>query len=35
MDYVQKLLPGGVVTDVKCMLDVQSLTAQGINVWRL
>jgi UDP-N-acetyl-D-galactosamine dehydrogenase len=34
-DYVEKLLPGGVVTDVKCMLDVQSLAEQGISVWRL
>ena len=34
-DFVQKLLPGGVVTDVKCMLDVPSLSAQGISVWRL
>ena len=34
-DFVQKLLPGGVVTDVKCMLDVPSLAAQGISVWRL
>jgi len=34
-DFVQKLQPGGVVTDVKCMLDVPSLKAQGISVWRL
>ena len=34
-DFVEKLLPGGVVTDVKCMLDVPSLTAHGISVWRL
>jgi len=34
-DFVHKLLPRGVATDVKCMLDVPSLVAQGISVWRL
>ncbi len=34
-DFVQKLLPHGVATDVKCMLDVPSLVAQGVSVWRL
>jgi UDP-N-acetyl-D-galactosamine dehydrogenase len=34
-DFVQKLLPGGIVTDVKCMLDMTALATQGISVWRL
>ena len=34
-DFVAKLQTGGVVTDVKCMLDAQSFSAQGINIWRL
>lgn len=34
-DYVAKLQPGGVLTDVKCMFDQAALTAQGVHVWRL
>ena len=34
-DFVQKLLPSGIVTDVKCMLDMTALATQGISVWRL
>jgi hypothetical protein len=34
-DFVDKLLPNGVVTDVKCMLDADALATQGISVWRL
>lgn len=34
-DYVGKLQPGGVLTDVKCMFDEAQLTAQGVKVWRL
>ncbi len=31
----EKVKPGGVVTDVKCILDAQGLGAQGLRVWRL
>ncbi|WP_153147943.1 nucleotide sugar dehydrogenase [Dechloromonas sp. H13] len=34
-DFVAKLQSGGVITDVKCMLDAPSFKAQGINIWRL
>ena len=30
-----KLLPGGVLADVKCTADVAALQAQGVTVWRL
>ncbi len=34
-EFVAKLQTGGVMTDVKSMLDAQSFAAQGINIWRL
>jgi len=34
-DYVGKLLPRGVVTDVKCMFDAGALKERGVTVWRL
>jgi UDP-N-acetyl-D-galactosamine dehydrogenase len=34
-DFVRKLLPEGIVTDVKCMLDKTALSAHNISVWRL
>ena len=34
-DFVAKLQTGGVMTDVKSMLDAPSFAAQGINIWRL
>ena len=34
-DFVAKLKTGGVMTDVKSMLDAPSFAAQGINIWRL
>jgi UDP-N-acetyl-D-glucosamine/UDP-N-acetyl-D-galactosamine dehydrogenase len=34
-DYVSKLLPKGVVTDVKSQLDAAELTNRGVTVWRL
>lgn len=34
-DFVAKLQTGGVITDVKSMLDAKSFQAQGINIWRL
>lgn len=32
---VEKLVPGGVLADVKCTANVQALQAQGVHVWRL
>ena len=34
-DYVAKLLPKGVVTDVKSQFDAGQFTAKGLTVWRL
>lgn len=34
-DYQAKLKDGGVITDVKSMLDQQAFKAEGITVWRL
>ncbi len=32
---LEKLLEGGVYTDVKCTADLQALRARGVEVWRL
>jgi UDP-N-acetyl-D-galactosamine dehydrogenase len=34
-DYLEKLQPGGVLTDVKSMFDETALAEQGVTVWRL
>jgi UDP-N-acetyl-D-glucosamine/UDP-N-acetyl-D-galactosamine dehydrogenase len=34
-DFVDKLEPGGLFVDVKCMADAPSLRARGVRVWRL
>ncbi|MDR3221918.1 MAG: nucleotide sugar dehydrogenase [Candidatus Accumulibacter sp.] len=34
-DYVEKLQPGGVLTDVKSLFDAAQLEKQGVSVWRL
>jgi UDP-N-acetyl-D-galactosamine dehydrogenase len=34
-DYVDKLAPNGVLTDVKSQFDAPALAAQGVTVWRL
>ena len=34
-DYVAKLQPQGVITDVKSLFDAAELEAQGVTVWRL
>jgi len=34
-DYIGKLLPRGVVADVKCMFDAGALKEHGVTVWRL
>jgi UDP-N-acetyl-D-galactosamine dehydrogenase len=34
-DFVGKLVPGGVYTDVKCQADAAALRARGVTVWRL
>ncbi|GHU29398.1 UDP-N-acetyl-D-galactosamine dehydrogenase [Betaproteobacteria bacterium] len=34
-EYVEKLQPGGVLTDVKSMFDEAQLKQQGVTVWRL
>jgi len=34
-DLVEKLVPGGVLVDVKCQFDAAALRARGIDVWRL
>jgi UDP-N-acetyl-D-galactosamine dehydrogenase len=34
-DYVEKLQPGGVLTDVKSVFDEAQLKEQGVTVWRL
>ncbi|MDA0190559.1 MAG: nucleotide sugar dehydrogenase [Proteobacteria bacterium] len=34
-DYVGKLQPNGVLTDVKSLFDAAALAAQGVTVWRL
>ena len=32
---LDKLLDGGVYTDVKCTADLQALQSRGVEVWRL
>lgn len=34
-DIANKLVPGGVLVDVKCQFDAEALRARGIDVWRL
>ncbi|MDR0578154.1 MAG: nucleotide sugar dehydrogenase [Candidatus Accumulibacter sp.] len=34
-DYVEKLQPGGVLTDVKSLFDEAQLKRQGVTAWRL
>jgi UDP-N-acetyl-D-galactosamine dehydrogenase len=34
-DIVGKLLPNGVLSDVKCVADQEAFKAQGVSVWRL
>jgi UDP-N-acetyl-D-galactosamine dehydrogenase len=34
-DFVAKLQPGGVLTDVKSMFSEAQLVAHGVSVWRL
>ncbi len=34
-DYTSKLMPGGVLIDVKCFADIAALQQRGIKVWRL
>jgi len=34
-DFIEKLQPCGVVTDVKSMLDAPSFSKHGIKIWRL
>jgi UDP-N-acetyl-D-galactosamine dehydrogenase len=34
-DYVTKLVPGGVVADIKGQVDGRALAARGVCVWRL
>ena len=34
-DFVDKLQPNGVITDVKCQFDASALAAKGVTVWRL
>jgi UDP-N-acetyl-D-galactosamine dehydrogenase len=34
-EWAAKLLPGGVLADVKCMMDASALREQGLTVWRL
>jgi len=34
-DFVGKLQPGGVLTDVKSMFDAAQLVSEGVTVWRL
>jgi UDP-N-acetyl-D-galactosamine dehydrogenase len=34
-DYVDKLAPNGVLTDVKSQFDAPALAAHGVTVWRL
>ena len=34
-DYSNKIVPDGMLIDVKCQTDVASLRERGINVWRL
>jgi hypothetical protein len=32
---VTKLRPGGVIIDVKCMMNEAALNERGVEVWRL
>ncbi|MDD5297783.1 MAG: nucleotide sugar dehydrogenase [Rhodocyclaceae bacterium] len=34
-DYVEKLMPGGTLVDVKCQFDAEALRDAGLTVWRL
>ncbi len=34
-DFIDKLEPGGLYVDVKCIADAAVLRARGVNVWRL
>lgn len=34
-DYAEKLVPGGLFSDVKCQFDAAALEALGVGVWRL
>ncbi len=34
-DFVTKLRPGGVIIDVKCIMDAPALAERGVEVWRL
>jgi len=34
-DYITKLVPGGVLADVKGQIDIGALAARGVCVWRL
>jgi len=34
-DLVEKLVPGGIVVDVKCQFDADALRERGVDVWRL
>jgi UDP-N-acetyl-D-galactosamine dehydrogenase len=34
-DYLEKLQPGGVLADVKCLFDEAELRQRGVAVWRL
>jgi UDP-N-acetyl-D-galactosamine dehydrogenase len=34
-DFIDKLEPGGLLVDVKCQADAESLRKHGISVWRL
>ena len=34
-EYVDKLSPGGLFVDVKCIADVEALRTSGIGTWRL
>jgi UDP-N-acetyl-D-galactosamine dehydrogenase len=34
-DYLDRLMPRGVVADVKCQFDAQAMEAAGVTVWRL
>ena len=34
-DYVAKLVPNGLLVDVKCQMDAAALRSRGVRVWRL
>jgi UDP-N-acetyl-D-glucosamine/UDP-N-acetyl-D-galactosamine dehydrogenase len=35
VDFLDKLQPGGLFVDVKCLADADALRARGVSVWRL